>query len=331
MKKFILGIIVTFILLFSVKAFAYDLDKDDKIYVGGQSIGIKLNNGVEVVGTYGIYSDGILHKPWDNDNIIEGDKILKVDENEVLSCDDLLDGLLKTNGKKVSLLLLRNNVVITKEITPVRKDNTYSLGIYIKDAILGVGTLTYYVKDANIYGSLGHRISTDSFISGKIYDATVDEIIKPIRGQAGEKRATIYGNSIGNVEINSDTGVQGITNSKFNNDNMTLLGFKVKEEVNLGKAQIWTCISGTKVNKYDIEITKLVKQDEKDVKGIIYKVVDEKLIDKAGGIVQGMSGSPIVQDDKIIGAVTHVSINDATIGYGIYIEWMFMDMGINIK
>lgn len=330
MKKFIIGIIITLISLFSINVFAYEIDKDSKIYVGGQAIGIKLNNGVEVVGTYAIYNDGKLYKPWDDFKLIEGDKILKVDNYDISSCDDLLNILSKVKDNEVDILILRNNEEIITNIKPIKKDNTYSLGIYIKDSILGVGTLTYYIKDVNIYGSLGHKISQDSFISGKIYEAKVDEIIKPVRGHAGEKKATIYGSSIGDVTINSDTGVQGNTNKKFNYDNMTLLNFKTKEEVNLGKAQIWTCISGTDIRKYDIEITKLIKQNEKDVKGIIYKVTDKELIDKAGGIVQGMSGSPIVQDDKIVGAVTHVSINDATVGFGIYIEWMFEDMGITI-
>jgi stage IV sporulation protein B len=229
------------------------------------------------------------------------------------------------------LLIERDNEELVTTIKPVKKDNIYSIGVYIKDSIIGVGTLTYYIKEANIYGSLGHKISEGNFITGDIYDAKVDEIIKPTRGQAGEKKATIFGSTIGNVEINSDTGVQGITNSKFNDSKMKLLGYKVKEEVNLGNAQIWTCVNGIEVKKYDIEITKLIKQDKKEVKGIIYKIVDKDLIDISGGIVQGMSGSPIVQDDKIIGAVTHVSINDATIGYGIYIEWMFEDMGIRVK
>ena len=330
MKKYILGLLITLALSFGFKALAYDLDKDAKIYVGGQAIGIKLNNGVEVVGTYAIYNDGKLYKPWE-DRLVEGDKILKVNGIDIISCDDLLQILSKAKDKEVELVVVRNEKEINTKIKPIKKDNSYTIGVYIKDAIIGVGTLTYYIKEANIYGSLGHKISTDSYISGNIYEAKVDEIIKPVRGQAGEKKATIYGSAIGDVEINSDTGVQGNTNSKFNSDKMTLLGYKLKEDVNLGKAQIWTCVDGVEIRKYDIEITKLIKQAEKDVKGIVYKVTDKKLIDISGGIVQGMSGSPIIQDDKIIGAVTHVSINDATVGYGIYIEWMFEDMGIKIK
>lgn len=330
MKKYILGLLILLTFVFGLKVLAYDLEKDAKIYVGGQAIGIKLNNGVEVVGTYAIYNDGKLYKPWEG-NLVEKDKILKVNDIEIITCNDLLNILSKTKDKEVKLLIERDNEELVTTIKPVKKDNIYSIGVYIKDSIIGVGTLTYYIKEANIYGSLGHKISEGDFITGDIYDAKVDEIIKPTRGQAGEKKATIFGSTIGNVEINSDTGVQGITNARFNNSNMKLLGYKVKEEVNLGYAQIWTCVNGIEVKKYDIEITKLIKQDKKEVKGIIYKVVDKDLIDISGGIVQGMSGSPIVQDDKIIGAVTHVSISDATIGYGIYIEWMFEDMGIKIK
>ena len=112
---------------------------------------------------------------------------------------------------------------------------------------------------------------------------------------------------------------------------MKLLEFKTKEEVNLGKAEIWTCISGQKIESYDINITGLEKQKNKDIKGISFEVIDEDLLSKTGGIIQGMSGSPIIQDNKIIGAVTHVLLSNSKKGYGIYLEFMFEDMGISIK
>ena len=136
---------------------------------------------------------------------------------------------------------------------------------------------------------------------------------------------------IGIIDKNTITGIHGKVNSNFDTSNMKLLEYKTKEEVNLGKAEIWTCINGQKIESYDINITSLEKQKSKDIKGISFEVVDQDLLNKTGGIIQGMSGSPIIQDDKIIGAVTHVLLSDSKKGYGIYLEFMFEDMGITIK
>ena len=206
----------------------------------------------------------------------------------------------------------------------------YAVGLYIKDSIQGVGTLTYYIKDANIFGSLGHKITDNSFIDGEIYKAEITGIVMPTRNQAGEKQARIVGKPIGSISKNTNSGVHGVTNSRFNNDSLLEIPFNTRDNVHLGKATIKTCIDGVNVEDFDVEIIGLEHQDEKAVKGITLRVTDEELLKKTGGIVQGMSGSPIIQDGALIGAVTHVSLKDSTLGYGIYIEWMFQDMGITI-
>jgi stage IV sporulation protein B len=317
-------------LLFGINANAYEMSIDDKIFVGGQAIGIKLNCGVEVVGTYAIYDDNEIYKPWDEAGINDGDKILELNGVAINSISELTNVLSNTHGETVSIKILRGNDEIKSTITPAKKNNTLSLGLYVKDSIMGVGTLTYYIQEAKIYGSLGHKIYTDKFTSGRIYEAKVDDIIKPSNGIAGEKKATISGGVIGTVEVNEDTGVQGYVTARFETDDMKLLNIKPRDEIKLGHAEILTCINGKKVESFDIEITRLVKQKDKGIKGITFKVVDEKLLTKTGGIIQGMSGSPIIQDDMLVGAVTHVSLNDSTIGYGIYIEWMLEDMGVII-
>lgn len=330
MKKIIV-FILTLCSLFGVwSASAYELDKDDKIYVGGQSIGIKLNTGVEIIGSYGIYVDGTLYKPWEEAGIKEGDRIISLNNNEVKVTKDLLRALTKSNGKKSTLEYVRNNKVYQTEIKPIFTDDSYSLGLYVKDSILGVGTLTYYIEEINAYGSLGHAITDKDYYSGQIYEAKVTDIIKPTQTEAGEKRATIDSKVIGTVEKNGNTGVLGKTNSSFNSSGMEALGFKTRDEVRLGDAEIWTCIQGKKVEKFKIKITGLAKQKEKSVKGITFEVVDEELLSKTGGIIQGMSGSPIVQDDKIVGAVTHVLVNNSKKGYGIYLEFMLEDMDVTI-
>lgn len=329
MKK-IIFIFALLIYLIGFKILAYDLSIDDKIYVSGDPIGIKLNNGVEVVGTFGIQIDNKIYKPWEAAGLKEGDKIVYLENKSIRKSSDLLTALKQSNGQESKITYIRNNKEYISSITPVVNNGELSLGLYIKDSILGVGTLTYYVKEANIYGSLGHKITNDSFYSGEIYEATIDDIIRPQRNKAGEKKATIENRKIGTIVENTITGVHGNANSKINLADMELLNFETRENVHIGDAQIWTCISGDKVEKFDIKITSLENQKEKDIKGISFEVVDEDLIKAAGGIVQGMSGSPIVQGNKIIGAVTHVSIANPLNAFGIYIEWMFEDMGIRV-
>ena len=330
MKKIILGLAFLLFFIFSTNILAYDISKDDKIYVSGQTIGIKLNSGVEVVGTYGIKNGNNIDKPWEDAGILEHDKIIKYNDVNIEKSSDLINALKSTNGEASNITYIRNNIEYESRITPSIKNGEYSLGLYIKDSIMGVGTLTYFLKEANVFGSLGHKITNESFYSGEIYEAKVDSIIKPQRNKAGEKKATIDSNKIGTVVENTDTGVHGNGASKIDLDDMKLLGFKTRDEIELGEAEVWTCISGDKIEKFDINITSLAKQNKSDIKGISFEVIDKELIDKTGGIVQGMSGSPIIQDNKLIGAVTHVSVKDATKAYGIYLEWMFLDMDIHV-
>ena len=330
MKKIIVFITLVLLSFGFLNANAYELSKDDKIYVGGQSIGIKLNTGVVVVGSYGVLENGKIKKPWEAAGITEGDQIISLNQMSVTDTKSLLRALEKTGGKESILEYKRNNEKYSTTITPIYASNSYSLGLYVKDSILGVGTLTYYIKEINAYGSLGHQITSKDYYAGEIYEAKVNEIVKPTRGEAGEKRASIDSKAIGNVEKNTNTGVHGHTNSNFNYSSMEALEMKTRDEIRLGEAEIWTCIKGKTVEKFKINITSLTKQSSKDIKGISFEVVDDALLEQTGGIIQGMSGSPIIQDNKIIGAVTHVLINNSKRGYGIYLEFMLEDMGISI-
>ena len=330
MRKVCFLVTVLLVLLIGIDIYAYDLDKDDKIYVGGESIGIKINNGVTVVGTYALYKEGQLMKPWETSGIEQGDKIISLNNQKITDVKSLIKALKTTNGKTVDITFKRNGIEKKSTITPINDESGYSLGLYIKDSILGVGTLTYYIEEINTFGSLGHQITNEDYYSGQIYEAKVTEIIKPTRNEAGEKKAVIDGTVVGEIEKNTKTGVHGITNKNFDTSKMTLLGFKTKDEIRIGDAEIWTCISGNTIEKFDITITKLEKQEKNDIKGISFEVTDKDLIKTTGGIIQGMSGSPIIQDNKIIGAVTHVLLNNSKKGYGIYLEFMLEDMGIYI-
>lgn len=329
MKKIFVLFLLIVLLVFTKKANAYTLNsQNDKVYLGGETVGLKLNTGVKVIKTFGIVEGINLLKPWDDAGIKEEDIILSYDGAKVTSTKDLLNAIQKSRDKMVSLIVLRGNTEITTKIKPVVKDDTYSLGIYVKDNVLGVGTLTYVIPENNIFGALGHKIEGAKNVGGDMYEATVTGIKKGVVGEAGSKQATIKTTNIGTIEKNTITGLHGVYNG-YKNDKK-LISIAKKEEVHTGSAQIVTCVNKNYVEYFDIEIVSIVKQNQKDIKGIKFIVTDKELLSKTNGIVQGMSGSPIVQDGKLIGAVTHVLVNNPHEGYGIYIEFMFDDMGVNL-
>lgn len=329
MKKLLFLFFVFLSMTFVAKLDAYTFNsEDDYVYLGGETVGLKLDTGVTVTKTYAI-SDGVkLIKPWDEAHLAVGDVITNYDDKTIKESSDLLKAIEDSLGRKTNITYVRNQKSINATITPYTKNNTYSLGIYIKDNILGVGTLTYILKDNNYFGALGHQIEGVSCNSGHVYDAKVSGIRKSVSGEAGSKIASIGQKELGLISKNSITGIHGIYQANLNDHK--LVQIKKREEINLGKAEIITCIDGYNVESFEILITSLQKQKEKNIKGITFKVTDERLIGKTGGIVQGMSGSPIIQDGKLIGAVTHVIVNSPLDGYGIYIEFMFQEMDINV-
>lgn len=310
---------------------AYDITSDTQIYVPGNTIGIELETGILVTKTFGVNTSNGISKPWEEADIKEGDYITKMNGITLSNVKMLIRILEESLGNPLNVEIKRNETILEKTVKPVlNSEKKYSLGLYIKDHLLGVGTLTFIIPSINIYGSVGHSITDLSTYGGTIYEATVNSIVKSRAGSAGMKNATLIDGAIGNISKTSDIGVYGTITSNSSELNVNLMNFKVKEDVNLGKASILTCIDGTNVKEYSIEITKLVKQTKKSIKGIKFKVTDSELISSCGGIVQGMSGSPIIQDDKIVGAVTHVLLDNPKEGYGIYIEFMFEEMGIYI-
>ena len=329
MKKIFVSFLLILFILFTRKANAYTLNSEsDKVYIGGETVGLKLNTGVKIIKTYAIV-DGInLLKPWDEAGIKEEDIILSYAGNKVLSTKDLLNAISNNKEKTVELIIMRGNVEITTKIKPVVKDDSYSLGIYVKDNVMGVGTLTYVIPNSNIFGALGHRIEGAKDVGGEMFEATVTGIKKGTVGEAGSKQASIKTTNIGKIEKNTITGLHGIYNG-YKNDK-DLINIAKKEEVHTGSAQILTCVNKNYVEYFDVEIVSITKQNKKDIKGIKFIVTDKELLAKTNGIVQGMSGSPIIQDGKLIGAVTHVLVNNPHEGYGIYIEFMLDDMGVNL-
>ena len=329
MKKIIFAILLAFILLFTKKVEAYTINSQtDKVYIGGETVGLKLNTGVKVLKTFAIIDGVNLLKPWEAADIKENDTITYYKDKKIESAEDLLSALRQYKDSEVDIILVRGEKEIKTKIKPVLKDDTYSLGVYVKDNVLGVGTLTYVIPNTNVFGALGHQIDGAKNVGGIMYEATVTGIKKGSVGEAGSKQANIKTKNIGKIEKNTITGLHGIYSGQKGEKD--LINIAKKEEVHTGYAQIITCVDKNYIETFDIEIVSIEKQKEKDIKGIKFKVVDSRLIAKANGIVQGMSGSPIIQDNKLIGAVTHVLVNNPHEGYGIYIEFMLDDMGIEL-
>ena len=290
---------------------------------GGENIGINIkSNGVLVVGFYESNAKSSLQI---------GDIIVSIDDNQVSSINDMLK-LVDSSEDEVTLKVgyKRNNQLFSTDLSLVKDENgVFKTGLYVKDSITGIGTLTFIDPTTNQYGALGHSI-TDSKTNvrfeikdGKIFKSDVTSIDKSQNGQTGEKNAKFYFDTVyGTIEQNEETGIYGTYSEDYNSKELVEVGSI--DEIELGEAYIKTTLDNNKVESFNIEILSIDK--ESDTKNILFKVTDSTLLEKTGGIVKGMSGSPIIQNNKIIGAVTHTVISDNTKGYGISIIKMLESM-----
>ena len=306
------------------------------IYPCGFPVGIYLETeGVLVIGTDTITGvDGVNYDPAYN-LVKEGDYIVALNDTDVNAKAQLSFLVKKYGNKEIELTIRRDDILMDVNIMPVKVDNGgYKLGIWVKDDSQGIGTMTYLCDDGS-FGALGHGISdTDTkklldSNEGLLYGAKIWGITKGKAGVAGSLSGSINyeeDNIIGDISKNSNIGIYGVITSGNMVDSLVeqyeLKPYDIcsKYDVKIGKATILACVSGS-VEEYDIEITEL-KVNSSGNKGIVIKVTDKELLEQTGGIVQGMSGSPIIQDGKLVGAVTHVFLRDSSLGYGIFIEEM---------
>ncbi|MCD7894132.1 MAG: SpoIVB peptidase [Erysipelotrichaceae bacterium] len=299
-----------------------------EVILGGQSIGIQLNyNGVMISGTYDIMVDNISYNP-SQDGYQAGDLITHINNIKVESLTDLSNEIEKLieNHQEIELTIQSNNKTINRKLKYQQNNEQYSTGLYVTDSLTGVGTMTYYNPVTKHFAALGHMmydvtLSSDVIIkTGSIYSSYVQNIIPSKNGNPGEKIAEIDDIKIGTIKENNNYGIYG-TYTLSINDYQTISTASM-DEIELGDAYFLTVLEGDTIVKCSIEITNLKKQSSPSIKGICFKITDEKVLNKTNGIVQGMSGSPIIQNGKLIGCVTHVDVNNVECGYGLFIEWM---------
>lgn len=318
--------------------------KNFKVIPGGQSIGVKLNTvGVLVVGHHQVTTQQGKVSPGEIAGIKIGDMITEINGKRIEQMTDVAPYVQEAgkSGTPLNIIVNRENEKLTTKLQPMmdKDENTYKLGLYIRDSAAGIGTMTFYHPQSKKYGALGHVISdmdTKKPIvveDGQIVRSTVTSIEKGSNGDPGEKLARFSSDRevIGNIQRNSPFGIFGKLNKDIKNGILDkAMPVALSHQVKEGPAQILTVVNDDEVDLFDIEIVSTIPQKFPATKGMVLKVTDPKLLEKTGGIVQGMSGSPIIQDGKVVGAVTHVFVNDPTSGYGVHIEWMLNEAGIDI-
>ena len=302
------------------------------IFVSGSTVGMYMEtDGVLIIDTGEILSEGGETKEPAKNIVKPGDYIVALNDEKISRKKDLIDDLKKLKGEEVILDVVRNGKTVPVSITPAKdKQGEYKLGIWVRDNTQGIGTLTFVDEKGN-YGALGHGISdvdTGELLeiqNGALYQAQILGIQKGAKGSPGELSGLIryeQGKIIGSIETNSKNGIYG----HFTGDRKSPISLKkmpvgYKQEVTEGEASILCCVED-EVKEYQAEITKIDMNHSDTNKSFVIRVADPKLLSVTGGIVQGMSGSPVLQNGKIIGAVTHVFVQDSTSGYGIFIENM---------
>ncbi len=296
----------------------------------GTPFGIKmLTAGVVVVGLTPIETEKGSVAPAKNGGLKEGDIIISVNGEKISSFKDLSKKISTSDGSDLSLLVRRKGREINIRITPVRSitDGVFRCGIWARDSSAGIGTVTFYDAVNGRFGGLGHPVcdvDTGEMLplsSGEVVPVTILDVEKGVAGDPGELKGTFISNiTVGNLYENTETGVYGqLKNTPVQNEPVPVC---LKQDIKLGSAEILSTVSGRTPKNYKIEIEKINLSSSSPTKNMVVRIVDPALLEITGGIVQGMSGSPIIQNGKLVGAITHVFVNDPTRGYGIFVENM---------
>lgn len=319
-KNSILAILLTFIIMpYNILAYS------DYVIAGGNNIGMELNaNGVIIVGLYEVNNSS----PASVAGLKVGDIITSINNKTISTINEMVSEINKSENKDSILIeFLRNNKKISTSLELKLDENgVYKSGLYVKDSISGVGTLTFIDPNTKLFGALGHEIiekTTGKILEikeGKIFKSEVTGIIPSENGNPGEKKATFHSDQvIGNVNENTNKGVFG-TYQEISSNDSSLYKVAKPDEIKTGEAKILTVLNDNQISEHSINILKT--NNKTKTKNILFEITDQELLNKTGGIIQGMSGSPIIQDNNIIGAITHVVVDNPTRGYGIFITNM---------
>lgn len=296
----------------------------DYLIPGGENIGIELESkGIMIVGTYQVEN----HNPALDAGLKVGDKITHINNTVVNNINEMISEInAAKEHNEINVTYVRDNKSGKATLKLYKdKENVYKTGLYVKDRITGIGTLSFIDPNTKLYGALGHEIiekSTGQILEikdGKIFESTVTDIIPSSDGTPGEKNASYnYNHIFGDVKENTERGIYGVYSDTLPNKKQYKVA--VPSSINLGKAIIRTVLNGNTPEEFEINITKINQNDK--TKNILFEITDQKLLDQTGGVIAGMSGSPILQGDNIIGCITHVVIDNPVKGYGIFITNM---------
>lgn len=306
----------------------------DTVYLGGMPFGVRVFNGKLTVNGFGeVDSESGAVSPAKEAGFMENDIIKKINGSDVSTSLDITGAVLESGGEKMEFTVLRGDETLTIYVTPVMSESAgeYRIGLWLKDGTAGIGTVTYIIPETGAFGGLGHGIcdmSTGKLCDmsrGIVSDVTVSGINRGVAGEPGELKGIFSNEKSGTVTKNTDHGVFGVFSDP---DKYAALTKPIEtagsDSLKEGDAVIYCTVDGTGICEYSVKISRGTSKDPAGSFNV--EITDKTLIEKTGGIVQGMSGSPVVQDGKLIGAVTHVLISDPTRGYGIYIEDMLSEM-----
>ena len=322
----------------NVKDIDVSVIKRTKVIPVGQVAGLKLyTSGVLVVGMSEIKGvDNKKYKPYENTGIQEGDTIVQIENEEITGTKELIQKVNSSKGKKLKFKYVRDGKILECSISPIKTSNSeYKLGLWVRDSAAGIGTMTYYEPETKKFAALGHGITdidTGKLINvsnGQFITTKILSIIKGKDDTPGKIQGSINEQSnIGTIKKNSIFGVYGITENleKVNLDFDKNMDVATRNEIELGEAKIMCSLDDEKTKEYKIQIEKIYLNNDYDNKSMLIKVTDKELIEKTGGIIQGMSGSPVIQNGKFIGAITNVLVNDPTKGYVVFGDLMIKEM-----
>ena len=307
-----------------------------KLIPSGENILFEIKpDGVIVTGFYDVKDENRYYNPSIHSDICKGDLIKKVNGKKISSLDSFLLEFRNSDEKnEVQVSLIRDNRLLERSIRLIKTNSTLKTGLFVKERVLGIGTLTYIDPVTKYYGALGHEVIDPDMNKeievneGSIYRSSVISISKGEKGSPGEKlSSTEMDFTLGDVEENTKYGIFGTVDELPKS--YVALDICPIDKIKIGKASFLTCTNKNEVKSYSLEITSIKKNEE--TKGISFKITDKEIIEKYGGVYSGMSGSPIIQDNTLIGAITHVSIQNPVNGYGIFMETMYSRMMANLN